>query len=228
MRVEVRHGPAFAAARCTLDPGEAMRAESGAMMAHSAGVEITAKVEGGIMRGLKRSVLGGESFFQTTFTAPDRGGWVDVATALPGDIANVTLTPEVPEFLLTRTSWLANSAGVQIDTRWGGLRNLVGGEGGFLVHASGQGEVIMGCYGALDVLDLEAGEQVVVDTGHVVAYSPTIQFSTRRAARGRTVASVTSGEGLVFDFTGPGRVLIQTRNPSALADFITGLPGVRN
>lgn len=205
-----------------------MRAESGAMMSHSAGIEITSKVEGGLMRGLKRSVLGGESLFQTTFTAPAGGGWVDVATALPGDIADITLTPDVPEFLLTRTTWLANSADVHIDTKWGGMRNLVGGEGGFLLHAAGHGEVLLGCYGALDVMDLEAGEQVVIDTGHVVAYSPTLTYATRRAARGRTIASMTSGEGLVFDFTGPGRVLTQTRNPSAFADFITGLPGVRN
>jgi uncharacterized protein (TIGR00266 family) len=228
MRVTVRHGPAFAAARCVLDPGEAMRAESGAMMAHSAGVEITAEVEGGPIPGLKRGVPAGESLLQTTFTAPATGGWVDVATALPGDIANITLTPDVPAFVLTRTSWLANSAGVRIDTKWGGPHNLVGGEGGFLVHASGSGEVILGCYGALDVLDLEAGEQVVIDTGYVVAYAPTITFATRRAARGRAIASVTPGEGSVFDFTGPGRVLIQTRNPSAFADFVTGLSGVRD
>ena len=79
MNTEIRHNPGFAIARCTLAGGEQLRAESGAMAATSAGVEVEAKVQGGLMKGLKRSVLGGESLFMTTLTAPSGGGWVDVA-----------------------------------------------------------------------------------------------------------------------------------------------------
>jgi uncharacterized protein (AIM24 family) len=95
----------------------------------------------------------------------------------------------------------------------------VGGEGGFLVHASGEGEVVAACYGALDTITLGPGERVVVDSGHMVAYDDTVQMSTRRVAG--TMASMKSGEGLVFEFTGPGEVLTQTRNPSALIDWLT-------
>ena len=79
MKVEVRHRPAMAAARCILAPGEELKVESGAMMATSGGVTVQASTQGGVMKGLKRSVLGGESLFISTFTAPAQGGWVDVA-----------------------------------------------------------------------------------------------------------------------------------------------------
>lgn len=79
MNVDVRHGPAFGVARCQLQANESLRVESGAMMATSGGVAIEAKMEGGLIEGLKRSVLGGESLFIATYTAPAGGGWVDVA-----------------------------------------------------------------------------------------------------------------------------------------------------
>lgn len=228
MKVNLRHNPSFTVARCVLAGGEQMRAESGAMLAHSAGVVFDAKVEGGLMAGLRRSVLGGESMFQTTFTAPPSGGWVDVAANLPGDAITIDLMPGQDRFLLTKGCWLANSSGVAIDTKWGGARNLFGGEGGFLVEATGNGVVLASCFGALDVIDLEAGEQVVIDTGHVVAYAPTITYEIRRAVRGRSIQSMKTGEGFVFDFTGPGRVLAQSRNPSGLISYITAnMPGSR-
>ena len=117
---------------------------------------------------------------------------------------------------ITRGCWLASSAGIELDTKWGGFKNLFGGEGGFLVHASGQGTILLACYGALDTIQLAAGESVTIDTGHVVAFSPGIQSQIRKVATG-VMATLKSGEGFVFDFTGPGWVMTQTRNPSALA-----------
>ena len=106
---------------------------------------------------------------------------------------------------------------MQIDTQWGGMANLFGGEGGFGFRASGQGEALVSIYGAVDIIDLEAGEVVTIDTGHVVAYALNVRFQMRRAAQGRTIQSMKSGEGWVFDFCGPGRVLLQSRNPEAFA-----------
>jgi uncharacterized protein (TIGR00266 family) len=205
--------------------GEAVRAESGAMMATSDGVAVEAKMHGGLMKSLKRSVLGGESLFITTFTAPPQGGWVDCAANLPGD-AIVRTVGGGKTLNLSRGAFLVCESGVEIDTQWGGFKNLSGGEGGFLVHASGEGEVVAACYGALDTITLGPGEKVVVDSGHMVAYDDTVQMSTRRVAG--TMASMKSGEGLVLEFTGPGEVLTQTRNPSALISWLTtALPFTR-
>ena len=222
MQVQRRHDPSFTVARLILAGGESVRVEGGAMIAHSAGVELEAKAEGGVMAGLKRSVLGGGSFFVTTYTAPPQGGWVDVAGVLPGDTVEIGVTPETP-FFLRRGSWMANSSGVEIDTQWGGMANLFGGQGGFGFRASGHGEAIVSIYGAVDVIDLEQNETVTIDTGHVVAYQLDVRFQMRRAARGRTMQSLKSGEGWVFDFFGPGRVLLQSRNPDAFAEWVRSL-----
>src|ERR1700712_5605181 len=132
------------------------------MLATSWGVAIDASIPGGLLGGLKRATLGGESLFVTTYTAPQGGGWVDVAANLPGDIVTVAITPERP-FYITRGCWIANSHAVEIQT-------LLGGEGGFGIQATGQGDVVLGAYGAVDTMELAPGEAVTVDSGHVVAY----------------------------------------------------------
>jgi uncharacterized protein (TIGR00266 family) len=224
MDVAIRHSPSFAAARVTLGPTEQLRAESGAMMATSSGVSVASTTQGGMLKGLKRSVLGGESLFVTTFTAPPGGGWVDVAHHLAGDVLVLDVTPEQP-LSITRGCWLASASGVDLDTKWGGFKNLFGGEGGFLVHATGQGTVLLACYGALDTVELGSGESVTIDSGHVVAFGPTVTSQLRKATGG-LIQTLKSGEGFVFDFTGPGWIMTQTRNPAALEAWIRAImPG---
>lgn len=225
MQVQLRHNPSFTVARCILAPGEPLRVEGGAMLAHSADVTLEAKAQGGIMQGLRRSVLGGGSFYVTTYTAPPQGGWVDIAGVLPGDTVPIPIQPDRP-FFLRRGSWIANSHGVEVDTQWGGMANLFGGEGGWGFRAHGQGEAIVSIYGAVDYIDLQPGEVVTIDTGHVVAYDLNIQFRMRRAVQGRSMQSMKTGEGWVFDFAGPGRVLLQSRNAEAFAEWAAELvPG---
>ncbi|TWS23937.1 TIGR00266 family protein [Tsukamurella sputi] len=219
MQVQLRHNPSFTMARCQLAPNEPMTVESGAMVAHSAGMNLQSQAQGGIMQGLKRSLLSGESFFVSTFTAPPQGGWVDIAGTLPGDIAVLQIQPDRP-YYVTRGGWLASSHGVQTTTQFGGAKTFFGGEGAFGLQAAGQGEVLVACYGAIDVIDLRPGEQVVIDTGHVVAYDLNMQFVMRRAVQGKWIQSMKSGEGMVFEFTGPGRVLLQSRNPRGLEGWV--------
>jgi uncharacterized protein (TIGR00266 family) len=218
MQVGVRQQPSFAVARLMLAPGEPCQVESGAMMATSYGVQVQSQAQGGIMKGLGRAFLSGESFFISTFTAPPNGGWVDVAANLPGDIQVITLDGRTG-WAVTRGCWLASSHGVQTETKWGGMKNLMGGEGGFLTHATGQGQLLVSCYGAVETITLQQGEMVTIDTGHVVAYADTVQYQIRKVAQG-IIQSMKSGEGLVFDFVGPGQIMTQTRNPSALVGWI--------
>ncbi len=224
MRVVIRHNPAYAVARCDLDADENLRVQADAMIAHSMGVTFQAAVDGGLMKGLKRKVLGGESLFVTTYTAGSMGGWVDVAPQLPGDVFTLDLAEQ--GLLISRGGWVASSGTIEIDTKWGGMRNLFGGEGGFIVRASGVGSIVLACFGALDIFELGAGEKVVLDSNHMVAYDETMTYILRRAVEGRTIQSVTTGEGFVFEFTGPGRVFSQTRSPNALVGWLArALPG---
>ena len=94
-------------------------------------------------------------------------------------------------------SWIASPPTVSVDTKWGGFKNLFGGEGGFILRASGVGSTIIACYGALEPWDLQAGQSVTVDTGHMVAYQETVQMNLRKATGG-AIQSWKSGEGLVF------------------------------
>ncbi len=217
MQVAIRHNPSFAVARISLAPGEPVQAESGAMAGMSPDMTVQAKMQGGLMKSLARGALGGESLFVTTYTAGQYGGWVDVAPTLPGDIVALPASPE-RAWNLSKGSWLANEWSVTTDTKWGGFGNLVGGEGGFLMRATGQGQLLAACFGALDVHRLGPGERVVLDSGHLVAYSDGIGVTTRRL--GSTMTALKSGEGLVFEFTGPGEVLGQSRNPSAFIAYL--------
>ena len=226
MDVAVRNQPSFAVARITMDGNESIRAEAGALMATVPTVEVEARAEGGIMRSLKRAALGGESFFITSYTAPSEGGWVDVAAFLPGDISVVDVEPGLAWFV-QKGSWLAGSGNITIDTKWGGFKNLFGSEGGFILRAEGQGPMILSSYGAIEAWDLQAGQTVTLDTGHMVAYSEGVQMELRKVTGG-LVQTFKSGEGLVFDFTGPGRLLIQTRNPHEFLGFITAAVGTGN
>jgi uncharacterized protein (TIGR00266 family) len=217
MDVAIRDSPSFAVARCTLAPGEQMKAEAGAMMAHSVGVELEAKVQGGLVKGLKRSILGGESLFMTTWTAPQEGGWVDIAANLPGDLSVLQVNGDMN---VTQGGWLASSIEIELDTKWGGFKNVFGDEGGFLVRCSGAGKIVVACYGAIGEIVLGAGEKIVLDSGHLVAFDPTVEFITRKVTKG-IIQTVKSGEGFVMEFTGPGRILSQSRNPQGLIGWLT-------
>lgn len=227
MQVELRHQPSFAVGRLHLAPGEPARVEAGAMVATSGGVVLEANIQGGLMKGLKRMALGGESLYVTTYTAPAQGGWVDVAPHLPGDMRAVTVTPDRP-LRITQGCWIANSHAVQIETQWAGMQNLFGGEGGFVVNAQGEGVVVLGAYGAIDDVTLQEGEWITVDSGHVVAFDAGMQSRLRRAVEGRSFQSLKTGEGFVFDFAGPGTLMTQSRNPTALVGWLTAeLPFAR-
>jgi uncharacterized protein (TIGR00266 family) len=222
--VQIRQNPSFSIGRLNLGPNEPVRVEAGAMMAMSGGVMLQAKAEGGIMKSLKRAALGGESFFVSTYTAPAQGGFVDVAARLPGDMGTYEVAPGRALFI-SKGSWLANETTVNLDTKWGGFKNMFGSEGGFIARAEGQGKVVFGAYGAVEMWTLEPGQGITVDTGHMVAYEESVQFQLRKASETGLMQSFKAGEGLVFDFRGPGRVWTQSRNPQELIGWIQGFIG---
>src|SRR6476660_5735443 len=170
MQVELRHNPSYAVARLHLAPGEQFLGEAGVMVMQSFGVTVQSQMQGGFMSALKRSALGGESFFVTTFSGhPQSPTWVDIAARLPGDATVIDCRPDRP-LVLTKGSWLASEMGVTLDTKWGGAKLLFGGEGGCVVHCTGQGKVVAVTFGALDQVELALGQGFTIDGGHLVAY----------------------------------------------------------
>ena len=162
MKTEISFGPAFAMATVHLDDGEAMKAEAGAMMAMSPSVEITTSTQGGMLKGLKRSVLGGESFFMNTFKATGPDAHVIVAPALPGDI--ITWPVQGRTVYLQSGSYLASPETIDIDTKWGGAKTFFSKEGLFMLKCSGDGDLVVSSYGAIHTIDLAAGQSVRIST----------------------------------------------------------------
>ena len=177
-------------------------------------VQIATSTQGGFMKGLKRT-LGGESFFVNDFSS-GTGGIVGVAAALPGDMTSVTLGSA--GLLVQSGSWVASDTSVDVDSKWGGGKTFFSGEGLILLKCTGQGDLLLGAYGAIRSHELTAGEVLTLDTGHVVAFEDTVQFSVRKA--GSWKSTILGGEGLVTDFTGPGRVWLQTRSSGDLISWI--------
>ncbi|MBX3096066.1 MAG: TIGR00266 family protein [Fimbriimonadaceae bacterium] len=214
MRYEVMHGPAFAVAKVVLGPGETVRAESGAMASMSPTIEIETQ-SGGLGKMFGR-LLTGESLFQTKFTASGGGGEVILAPKGPGEIAGIDLVQ--PGLMITSGCFLACDPSVELNTKaeWKGMFS---GEGLFMMHASGAGTVLVSTFGAIRTIDLQPGEQYIIDTGHLVAFTAGMQMQVKKSARG-FFASVASGEGYVIHLSGPGRVLMQTHNASSLASII--------
>lgn len=218
MEVQLRHQPSFSVARVLLGPNEPLRAEAGAMMAMAADTQIEARAEGGMMKSLKRAALGGESIFMTTLTAGPGGGWVDLAANLPGDLSEVDVVAGRP-WLLSKTAFLGAAQGVTLDTKLQGMKMFAGGEGAFLMEAGGEGKLVVSAYGAIDRFHLEQGQTVVVDSDHFVACEMSVQYELTKVTSG-IVQSMKSGEGLVFRFTGPGELMMQSRAPRGLVNWL--------
>ena len=216
MQVEIRYRPSYSLALVKLDPGEAIRAEAGAMVSMSPGLALETKVTGGLLAGLKRSFLGGESFFMNTYRAPAQGGEITLAPVLPGDMIVRELRDE--SLLVQSGSYVASSEGINLDTKWSGARTFFAREGLIMLRVSGTGTLILSSYGAIHEVDLGPGESYTVDTGHLVAFTEGMGFKVRTV--GGLKSTLFSGEGLVVDLTGPGKVLIQTRSEDA---FLTWL-----
>jgi len=213
---EILHQPSFALAVVRLAAEQSILAEAGAMVSMSANVELQSQMKGGLMGAFKRAV-GGESAFVSTFTARGGPGEVTFAPGSPGDIAAIEMNNQL--FFVQSSSYLAGDAGLNVDTRWGGAKTFFGGEGLFVLQVGGTGLLLLSSFGAIHRKRLAAGERYVVDTGHLVAWEGTTQYTLRKAAAG-FFRSMVSGEGVVAEFTGPGEILIQTRNLAALAGLL--------
>jgi len=224
MHVEIEAAPAYAYGRIAVGPGREVKVEAGAMASMTGDVQIETKATGGLMGGLKRSVLGGESFFVNTFRSQE-GGHVAVAAKLPGDLRLLPL--EGRTWFVQSGSWIASDPEVDVDTKWGGAKTFFGGEGLFLLKCSGQGDVLVSSYGAITTVDLPAGQSYVIDTGHVVAFPEGMEYGVEKA--GSWKSTILGAEGLVVRFQGPGTVWLQTRSPQDLVGWLkTQMPGQRS
>lgn len=216
MQAELMYRPSYAMARLTLTPGEEVRVEGGAMVSMSSGMVLETKMQGGFLKSLARAALGGESFFINTYKAPANGGEINVAPALPGDMFVLEIAGG--SLMVQSGSFVASEIGIEIDTAWGGAKTFFASEGLVMLKATGSGKLVLSSYGAIHELELAAGQSHTVDTGHLVAFSEGMGFDVRSV--GGLKSTLFSGEGLVVDLSGPGRVLMQSRSMDAFLSWL--------
>jgi uncharacterized protein (TIGR00266 family) len=214
---EILHQGAFALAVVKLQPEQAIHAEAGAMVSMSANVDLHSEMKGGVFGALKRAV-GGESAFVSTFTAQGGPGEVTFAPGAPGDVAGIEMRGQT--FMVQSSSYLAGDMSLNVDTKFGGAKSFFGGEGLFVLQVSGTGLLLVSSFGAIHRKTLRPGEVYVIDTGHLVAWEGQMQYNLRKAAKSGFLRSFLSGEGMVAEFSGPGEILIQTRNLAAFASML--------
>jgi uncharacterized protein (TIGR00266 family) len=211
MQTEIIHSPGASAARVRLDGGESLTAEGGSMIA--LGGEVTLETtthqkggSGGLLKAAKR-LLGGESFFLNHYTAGLSGGEVWLAQTLPGDMMKMAL--ENQTIIVQAGSFVACSAGINLDVGWQGFKNFLSGESLFWLRINGTGRVILSSYGA--IYPVPVNGEYIVDTGHIVAFDETLNFKLSKAGKS-WISSLLGGEGLVCRFQGQGIVWCQSHN----------------
>ncbi len=215
MEHEILYRPSYSLLKIELQQGETISAEAGAMVSMSSGIEIETRTKGGLFSSLKRSVLGGESFFVNTFRAGEPGE-LTLAPSLPGDICDLELRGQA--IYVQSGSYIASSPEIEVDTKWGGAKTFFSREGLFLLKISGNGMVFISSYGAIHEIELEIGQKYIVDTGHMIAFDEGVGYSVKKV--GGLKSTLFSGEGLVCELTGPGKIMIQSRSEDAFLSWL--------
>lgn len=221
------HGDDMQIVEVELDPGEAVRAEAGAMMFMEDGINMQTGASGGLMGGLKRMVTG-ESFFITSFVHDGEGKkHVAFGAPYPGKIIPLDLGSIGGTFLCQKDAFLCAAQGIEIEvafTKKFGA-GLFGGEGFILQKLVGNGMAFIHAGGTIIERELASGESLRVDTGCLVGLAPTVDYDIQMV--GGFKNALFGGEGLFLArLTGPGKVYLQGLPFSRLADRIGAASGV--
>ncbi len=164
MQYSITGGDAYAVLSVTLSPGDQVVSESGAMAWMDSHVKVETAARGGVLAGLSRKLLTGESFFQNTYSVERQPGTVAFVPGSPGAIVAHEMAGDLN---LEKGAYLASSPGVTIHSKFEGLKGLFN-EGLFVMRATGQGTLFFGGYG--DVHEVQVEGEYLVDNGYAVAW----------------------------------------------------------
>jgi uncharacterized protein (TIGR00266 family) len=217
VNIDVSSRPAYSVAYVRLAAGETVVAEAGSLVTMSAGVEVAASLPGGLVQSVARRLVANESLIMTRFRASVNGAWVALSPRFPGDLVPVDLVPSSPLYVQSG-SLLAHGENVEVGATVGNIQTVAMREGVTVLAAVGTGPLVVAAYGGLERFDLNAGEQLVVDSGHLAAWSASMRIAIGPLSG--VVSSVLTGEGIVAQFTGPGTVFVQTRSEQQIRSWL--------
>ncbi|MEM0203134.1 MAG: TIGR00266 family protein [Archaeoglobaceae archaeon] len=214
MNYRILSRPSYSLLELELADGEEVLAEPGAMV-YMKNVELSPTMKGGVFGAMKRKFLGGESFIINRYVSKGNG-LLGLAPAYQGDITHIKLSGRI---YAQSGAFLASSPTVDIDIKWGGAKTFFAGEGLFLLKLEGSGDLFLSSFGGIEMLEVDG--KLSVDTGHIVAFEDSLDFKVRGA--GGLKATILSGEGLVAEFNGKGKLWIQTRSISEYIGWLSSL-----
>ena len=178
-----------------------LKVEASSMASMDKNIKMKTKMKGGLGR-----IFTGESIFINEFTAENGPGEIKIAPSAPGDLEHIYLDGS-SGIMLQSSGYLASSKEINIDTKWQGLKGFFSGEGLFLAKCTGKGDLWFNSYGG--ILEIDVKDSYIIDTGHIVAFSDTLDYSITKLGGYKSL--FLSGEGLVCKFKGEGKIWIQTK-----------------
>ncbi len=217
MKYEIRGGQ-FPVVICTLDPNESMITEGGSMVWMTPNMHM--ETSGGGIGKMFSKAFSGESLFQNRYTATGGPGMIAFGSSFPGKIMAIQLAPG-RDFILQKRSFLASETTVNLDIHFNKKASvgIFGGEGFIMQRVSGTGMVFAEIDGELVEYQLAPGQQMIVDTGNVAGFEPSVQIEIQQVPGLQN--KVLGGEGLFNTvLTGPGRIWLQTMPISGVASAI--------
>ena len=207
--------PSFSHIDVTLEAGETLITESGAMASMDVALDHRARLNGNFFGALTRKIFGRESFFLSHYTNNSASACkIMISNKVPGDIRAVKLTGG--GFFVQPGAFVACSSGIKLNVKWAGFRSWIAGEGLLRNYIHGTGSVFFGGYGAIYKKNLDGS--YIVDSAHVLGYSRGISLNIQLSSG--LFSSFFGGEGLVTRLEGKGKVYLQSRSLKGLAGFI--------
>ncbi len=206
-----------------LRPGETFTSEAGAMFRASDNIEIDvttrSKRRGGLLRGVRR-MLAGESFFLSIYRTTDgRPGEVGLAPTLTGDLALIECSGR-SRWLCAGGSYLGSSGELALDTEFQGIRGVFSGESLSFLAVEGRGDLLVSAFGSIRAINVDG--ELTVDTGHVVAFEESLEYGLSKAG-GSWLQSFLASEGVVLNFSGSGKIYVQSHNPHEFGKTLGGM-----
>ncbi len=218
MRYDIKYDPSYSMLVVDLERGERITGEAGSLTYMTPNIDVRTRTrERSILGTLGVSIFGRQSLFVNDFIANGGPGQIGLVAAPLGDIQTLKVSPG-QGYIVQKASYLASTENVDLDVKWEGFTKGLFGQGLFMIRVSGTGDLFINTFGAIDIHQLDAGEELIVDNFHLVAFSDSCDYEVRRF--GGWKETILSGEGFVTRIRGPGTVYIQTKNLREFVDWL--------
>jgi uncharacterized protein (TIGR00266 family) len=221
MKYEIKYKPSYSMLVVTIEQGETITAESGAMTYMDPNIEVhTRKREKSFLGSLSLAIVGRQSFWVNDYTATQGQGEAGFVSAPVGDIEMLEIKPG-QGYVIQKSAYVASTQDVDLDIKWEGFTKGLFGQGLFMIKVKGNGSLFINTFGAIDKHTLKPGQTLTVDNFHLVAFSDTCTYKVTKF--GGLKETILGGEGLVTQITGPGDIYIQTKNLKEFVDWLWAL-----